>query len=173
MPPGESAGSPGGGRRRLGLFLAIVVGIFVADQLTKLWCVSALRPGESVPVLGDLFRLTFVRNSGAAFGLLPGSTRILVAASFVAIGVVAYAFHALPPEKTRERLALGLIGGGAVGNLADRLRLGEVVDFLDVGVGDRWRWPTFNVADSAVTVGVCLLLLWASREKNRTAAAAP
>lgn len=173
MPQMEhSVPAPRGGRR-LGMFLAVVIGIFIADQLTKLWCVSALRPGESVPVLGDLLRITFVRNSGAAFGLLPGSTKALVAASFLAIGVVAYAFHALPPEKTRERLALGLIGGGAVGNLADRLRLGEVVDFLDVGLGERWRWPTFNVADSAVTVGVCLLLLWATREKRRTAAVAP
>jgi signal peptidase II len=152
----------------------MVVVVFVADQTTKQWCVRAMEPGESIRIMGDVVRITSVRNTGAAFGLLPGNARRLVLASLVALGVVAYAFFALPPGRMRERVALALIGGGAVGNLADRIRLGEVIDFLDVGLGERHRWPTFNVADSAVSVGVMLLLLFAAlhrREERREAEA--
>ena len=87
-------------------------------------------------------------------------------ASLVAIGVVIYLFWRLPGGSRRESLALGLVAGGALGNLVDRLRLGEVIDFLDIGVGDRYRWPTFNLADAAVTIGVLLLVLWLGRSRT-------
>jgi signal peptidase II len=158
--------SPGGRGRFLAGFFLIVAIILVLDQLTKWIAATRLMSGESVPIWGETVRLTLVRNRGAAFGLLQGNVPFLVLASIVAICVVGYALFLLPPDRRLDRLALGLVGGGALGNLVDRVRLGEVVDFLDVGWGDRYRWPTFNMADSAVTVGVILLVLWTRRERQ-------
>jgi signal peptidase II len=155
------------------VFIGIAAAILLVDQVTKALAASQLPPGDTVRVWGDLVRLTLVRNRGAAFGLLQGNIPFLVLASIAAIGVVAYALVLLPPDRHRDRIALGLVGGGALGNLVDRVRLGEVVDFLDVGWGDRYRWPTFNVADSAVTLGVALMFLWVGRSRRAAEVAAP
>jgi signal peptidase II len=165
LPPATHA------RRASLAWFALVAGtVLVLDQVTKHLAATQLAPGDSIRVWGDVVRLTLVRNRGAAFGLLQGNVSFLVLASIVAIAVVAYALYLLPPERRRDRLALGLVGGGALGNLVDRVRLGEVVDFLDVGWGDHYRWPTFNVADSAVTVGVALMFLWVRGSRQRAPA---
>lgn len=157
--------------RRLGLFLGCASGVLVLDQLTK-WLVSArLLLGEPVPVLGDVVRLTLVHNRGAAFGLFPGSRVPFIIVSILAIAVVLYLFQRDAYRSVLSRVLLGGILGGALGNLIDRARLGYVVDFIEVGVGSL-RWPVFNVADSAVTLGVIILAWTLARSGRRPAAPA-
>lgn len=141
------------------LMLAIVSGgIFAADLLTKTLVQRELDFRESVSVLGQVVRLTYIVNEGAAFGLYLGDaskTIFLVLSSLAAalvLGVYAYG----QDEGWLKRFALALILGGALGNIHDRIRYGSVVDFIDIGIGS-YRWPIFNVADIAVTVGAILL----------------
>ncbi len=138
-------------------FLAFALIALAGDLATKSMVDSWLVPGQSIEILGDYIRLSHVRNTGASFGLFPGNTYTLIAVSSAAVLVVLYL-----ATRSRGRRApmafLGLILGGALGNLYDRVRLGEVVDFIDVGLGSH-RWPVFNVADVAVTIGVLLMLI--------------
>ncbi len=112
--------------------------------------------GQSVPVIGDYLRITYVTNPNALFGISLGHRfpyPILTAAVSVIIAVL------ILTEKTKLlSSAYGIILGGAIGNLIDRLRMGEVIDFIDAGIKN-YRWPTFNIADSAVTIGI-ILMLW-------------
>jgi signal peptidase II len=139
----------------------IALAIFVADQLTKAWAVAGLRPGRPIAVIPGLFDLTLVFNTGVAFGFfsrLPSEWRWLVTLFSLAALVLlcSVAFRVVPHGGWLGRLSLGLVFGGAAGNLLDRWRLGAVVDFVDVYWRD-YHWPAFNVADSAITVGVILL----------------
>jgi len=143
---------------RLGLFLACAGATLALDQVSKALAQSSLLLGQPVPVLGDFVRLTLVHNSGAAFGLFPGRRLPFILISMLAIGVVLYLFARDAYRSPLNRVLLGCILGGAIGNLVDRIRWGSVVDFIDVGAGSL-RWPVFNVADSAVTMGV-ILLAW-------------
>lgn len=134
------------------------------DQATKLVVLSSFRPGEILPVIDGLFNLTLTFNYGAAFGLwswlAPGVREIVLGLTILgAMGLVAY-FLTRPYYRTLSaQLALSAILGGAIGNVIDRIRLGAVVDFLDFYLGN-YHWPAFNVADSAICVGVAVLLLW-------------
>ena len=153
---------------RSGVFAAVAAVVLVLDQATK-WAASGrLLLGQPVPVLGDFVRLTLVHNTGAAFGLFPGSRIPFIIISILAIGVVLYLFLRESYRGLGNRILLGCILGGAVGNLVDRIRLGWVVDFIDVGIGST-RWPVFNVADSAVTLGV-IFLAWNLARSGRPAA---
>jgi signal peptidase II len=143
---------------RTGLFAACATVVVALDQLTKQIASTHLLMGDPVPVLGDVVRLTLVRNTGAAFGLFPGSRVPFIVISLLAVAVVMYLFVRETYRSLANRILLGCILGGAIGNLIDRIRLGWVVDFIDVGIGAT-RWPVFNVADSAVTLGV-ILLAW-------------
>ena len=142
------------------LFLALAVLVVLLDQTTKRLAEDRLgRSGvRSVPfpVAGDYFRFTYVENRGAAFGLLQDQTAFFVLVGLVVIGVIAASYRYLPRSGFRLHLALGLQLGGAVGNLLDRIRQGYVVDFVDFGYQSNW-WPVFNVADSAIVIGVALL----------------
>ena len=148
----------------------LLAGAVVAlDQITKVVALDRLPLGVPVPIIDGLLSLTLVLNPGLAFGLLgsiPPTWRWVVAAlSLVALAVLArVALRVLPDGGWPGRLAIGLIFGGAVGNLIDRARFGAVVDFVDVYWRD-WHWPAFNVADSAITVGVALLALRLMRER--------
>lgn len=133
--------------------LVILVTTLMADQVTKGLVVLNMDPGESVPGSG-LLRLTYVINTGSAFGLFPNQTVFLILASFVGIGVLLLFYRTHSFDSPLLYASLGLQLGGAVGNLVDRLRLGYVVDFIDVGA-----WPVFNLADSAIVVGL-IGLLW-------------
>jgi len=131
--------------------------IVVADQLSKAWIKTNLLEGQSLFETG-FFRITHLHNTGAAFGLFQGQSFILTIVSLIGVVVLlVYGFvvyHRFPWfESLLNRLALGLVLGGAAGNLIDRIRLGYVTDFIDFGF-----WPAFNIADSAVTVGVIILV---------------
>ena len=144
------------------LFLGVAAAVVVLDQLTKRMAEERLeRSGvRSVPfpVLSDYFRFTYVENRGAAFGLLQDQTAFFVLVGVIVIGVIAASYRYLPRSGFMLHLALGLQLGGAIGNLIDRVRQGYVVDFVDFGYQSNW-WPVFNVADSAIVVGVALLAL--------------
>ncbi|MGW8312321.1 MAG: signal peptidase II [Desulfuromonadales bacterium] len=146
--------------------------ILVLDQSTKMYVDANFRLHESVPVIHGLFHLTYVRNKGAAFGILSNNAiRIpfFITVSVVAmLGILWYIRRIRDDQKT-VFFALALIFSGAFGNLIDRLRYGEVIDFLDFF----WRshhWPAFNVADSAITVGVALLFVEMWREDRKRSA---
>jgi signal peptidase II len=142
----------------------LLAGAIVAlDQITKAIALARLPLGVPMPLIEGLLSLTLVLNPGLAFGLLgtiPPAWRWVVAAlSLVALVVLArVALRVLPAGGWPGRLAIGLIFGGAVGNLIDRARFGAVVDFVDV-YWRAWHWPAFNVADSAISVGVVVLAL--------------
>jgi signal peptidase II len=141
--------------------LALGGGVVVADQFTKSIVLSHLTTGTHIDVVEGFVTLTLVMNPGLAFGLLgnvPSGWRWLVAVlSVAALLVLArVALRVLPEGGRLDRAAIGLIFGGAIGNLIDRLRFGAVVDFVDLHVKG-YHWPAFNVADSAITVGVILL----------------
>ena len=126
--------------------------ILFLDWITKKWALEVLQHSESQEVIGEFLRFTFTRNTGVAFGLLADRKLPLEWLSVIALIVVLWL--ALRPGGRRwpRTFALGLILGGAIGNLVDRVRWGWVVDFIDVGIGTL-RWPVFNIADSAITVG--------------------
>lgn len=121
---------------------------------------------ESIPVVGDFFRLTYIENTGAAFGInFTGGPTIFTGAALVATVLVFWYLWRLRHQHFALRLSLALVIGGAVGNLADRLIFGRVVDFFDFSVAG-YRWPVFNVADSSVTVGVALFLYFSLRKNS-------
>ena len=147
----------------MSVVLLLAVAIVALDQITKAVVLERLPLGVPVTVIDGWLALTLVLNPGLAFGLLgsvPQGWRWVVAVlSLVALAVLArVALRVLPAGGGAGRLAIGLIFGGAVGNLVDRARFGAVVDFVDV-YWRGWHWPAFNVADSAITVGVALLAL--------------
>lgn len=137
---------------------AIPIVVLAIDQITKAWVRSSLTVGVPVRIVGDWVRLLYVHNEGAAFGLHVGRYSAVVFLILAAIASVAVlALYVRTPARHRlERVALALILGGALGNIVDRIRWEQVVDFIEVGAGGHY-WPIFNVADSAVTVGAVLL----------------
>jgi signal peptidase II len=143
------------------LFLPAAL-IVVVDQITKylFWT-----NGRNYEILDGFFNITLVKNAGAAFGVLQGGRVFFIAASAVAILLITYLGLKLPREDRSRRICLGLILGGAVGNLIDRVRFGEVVDFVQIGFRGHY-WPVFNVADVGVTVGASLLILYALLPKR-------
>jgi signal peptidase II len=156
--------------RRWGLLVTVSAVVLALDIATKAWAARVLQFSPPRPVLGELLRFTFVRNSGVAFGLGAGLPLPYFVLSLVAIAAILYLFARRREQSFIRAFALSLIMGGAIGNLIDRLRFGQVVDFIDIGVG-RWRWPVFNVADSAVTVGVLVFALAWPHHGGRRASA--
>ena len=144
---------------RWGLFIAIAVAVVIVDQLTKSWLVANVQPGGAIEIVGDWLRLIHGRNNGGLFGLFGGSAAVLALASLGVIGLIV-AYHARSKPNVVLTIALGLLLGGAIGNLIDRLRFGYVIDFVDAGIGTL-RFYTFNVADSAISIAILLLILLA------------
>ena len=149
------------GRPMWPLFLGLAAAVVVVDQLTKAWLTSFLAAGESVSVIGDYVRLVHGQNNGAIFGLFRDSAPLFAVVSIAVIGLIV-GYHARAGRSAYMSVALGLLLGGAVGNLIDRFRLGYVVDFVDVGLGSV-RFYTFNVADSAISLSLLMLVLVALR----------
>ncbi|MBK1699191.1 signal peptidase II [Rhodovibrio salinarum] len=154
---------------RFGLVMAAVV--LVADQVSKLWILDLMQPPRRIEVTG-FFNLVLVWNPGVSFGLLgagnPWQPWLLSAFATIVAGGLLYWLHTGRHGRWTA-LAIGLIVGGAIGNVIDRLRFGAVVDFLDVHAAG-WHWPAFNVADSAIVVGVGVLLLDAFLRRDRESA---
>ncbi len=156
-------------RRKIALYACTVGGVIVLDQITKSVVLKSLRPYTPVEVWGDVFRLTFIYNTGAAFGLHLGdaSRWVFMALAAVAVVVLWLMFRGTPWRDRVRLVAIASVTGGAIGNVIDRIRSSRgVVDFLDFGLGDV-RWPVFNVADIAVTVGALLLALSLWREEQK------
>jgi signal peptidase II len=137
--------------------------VLILDQLTKILVVLYLPLYSSVTVVPGFFNLVHVRNTGAAFSFMAGDfsawrQAFFIAVSVIGAGIILYIYRRLKSEDKWARLALALILGGALGNLVDRVRLGEVIDFIDIYVGS-YHWPAFNIADSAISIGAVILLL--------------
>jgi signal peptidase II len=137
--------------------------VLALDQITKQWVATRFPLHETKPLISGFFNLVHVRNKGMAFGIMnrPGAdwgSLLLIGATLGALALLLFWFYKLKPEDMGMAHPLSLIMGGAAGNLLDRLRLGEVIDFLDFHVG-AYHWPAFNVADSAITVGTIWLAL--------------
>jgi signal peptidase II len=146
------------------LFFTVIVGLVVVlDQISKAIILHNLALYKSIAVIPGLFNLTHIHNPGGAFGFLAQTGSmwrqwIFLVAALLALGLILFFYRQTEESMPYLRLALALIFGGAVGNLIDRVRFGEVIDFLDVYVG-HWHWPAFNVADSAVSIGVIIFIL--------------
>ena len=146
------------------LFLAAFAISLALDQLTKGWIIETLTFSDRVSVIDGFFYLTHVRNPGAAFSLFataPAEIRgpFFIVVTLVAIGLIISFLRKLSPGERLSAFALGLILGGAVGNLIDRLVHGEVIDFLHIRLWTGHSWPDFNLADSFIVIGVALLVL--------------
>jgi len=145
------------------LLLSVVAGLVVVfDQVAKYYVDAKMPLYSSIPVIDGLFNITYVRNPGAAFGFLATAPPAFRAVFFIAVTVAAmllivYYVRRYGNEERAFMLPLSLVMGGAAGNLIDRVRFGDVIDFLDVYIGTH-HWPAFNVADSAISVGALLLL---------------
>jgi len=152
------------------LFLVIVaIPLIVLDQATKLIIVRTMALHSTIPVIPDFFDIVHARNQGAAFGVLrDNSIRLpfLIGVSLLAVIVIAIFFRKLRPDQKLSAWGLSLVLSGALGNLIDRVRLGEVVDFLNVHWYEHY-WPAFNVADSAICIGVGLLVIEMLLEERR------
>jgi signal peptidase II len=154
-------------------FFGIAAAVIVADQLSKAWVVANFTFGVPVDVIGEWLRILYVKNSGALFGLFRDQAALF---AILSIGVIALIIwfhgHAVRGSGWLATIALGLLLGGAVGNLVDRVRFGHVVDFVDMGIPGGWRFYTWNVADAAITISILLLLLMAILPPARREAAA-
>jgi signal peptidase II len=140
---------------------AVALVALLLDQLSKAWIRNNFPEGDGIPLIAGIVNLTHVHNHGAAWGMLSGQRWLLVAVTFVVLLGVGIAAREWAGRGTLAGISLALIGGGAVGNLLDRLRQGYVTDMIDMGTS--WNWlrsfPVFNIADSALTVGV-ILAIW-------------
>ena len=146
---------------RLALFAGLALTVAVLDQLVKAWIVANFQVDRIVPILGEYVRIALSHNTGALFGLFRDQAPIFALFSLGVIALIVW-YEWRAGASLLVTLALGFLLGGALGNLTDRLRLGYVVDFVDIGIGT-FRWYTFNVADASISLSVLLLLLLAIR----------
>jgi signal peptidase II len=155
------------------LFLVITGIVVLLDQLTKGWIIATMRLHDAYSVIDGFFNIIYVRNPGAAFGFLAGASPLFRSVFFLAVTLAAILLilHYLRQTRIEEIFlvsALALILAGAVGNLIDRIRFGEVIDFFDVYVGAH-HWPAFNVADASITTGASLLMIFLlGKRKEKT-----
>ncbi len=149
---------------KLKVFLVGLAASLPLDVATKQWIVTNLAYGDRVPVIEGFFYLTHVRNPGAAFSMFATAPEpfrrwfFLIATSLAVVLIFSF-YRQLAPRDRLSGVALGLILGGALGNLLDRIRFGEVIDFLHIRLWTGTSWPDFNVADSVIVIGVGLLIL--------------
>jgi len=154
-------------------FFLTIVFVIIGDQWSKLGIIAHFDYGESIILIRDFFNVTYVRNTGAAFGFLAAANPTFRVPFFLVVPIVAmvvlgFLYRDLPANAKWRAMALGLVSGGAIGNLIDRVRLGYVVDFLDFHYNTAYYFPAFNVADSAICVGVTILLLSTLTTKKET-----
>lgn len=150
-----------GGLRQVPLGIGIFV--FLLDQLIKNFVLESMRLGESIPVIKDVFHITFVLNPGAAFGMLEHKRWIFIAVALLVILLALVFYRRIQKESLATRMGAGLLLGGAMGNLVDRIQTGLVVDYLDFRI-----WPVFNIADIAICMGAAMLIfdMWQRRNDD-------
>ena len=149
------------------MIVALIVCVIILDQFTKWLVCKTLIFGEVIPVIANFFNIRKVYNDGAAWGIMSGMRPILVAVSFVMLGLIWWNREEILNSGKISRISVGLLVGGIVGNLLDRMKLGYVVDFLDF-YWKSYTYPTFNVADSAICIGVFLFAIsqFLAKEKS-------
>lgn len=140
-------------------FFVVLLMTVLVDLLSKFVVMNKMTEGQSIPILPGVFHLTYIQNPGAAFGMLAGKTWFFVGITFLVLLAMLIAHRWISKSGGLYQWALGLVAGGAIGNLVDRVRFTKVIDFLDFRV-----WPIFNLADTAICIGVGLILLDAFRE---------
>lgn len=150
----------GPSRGRWAIFTLLAIAVVAVDQVAKAWIVGSLAVGTGYQVLGDWLRVVHGRNSGILFGMLPQSAPVFAIVSLVVIGLIVV-YHARAGRGILATVALGLLLGGALGNLVDRLRFGSVVDWIDMGIGGVRFW-TYNLGDAAITTSIILLIAMAT-----------
>jgi len=160
--------------RKYWTFLLVTAVVVAADQTTKAWVLGSFRLHQSIEVIGGLFNITYVRNPGAAFGFLADASPefrsvFFIAVTFAAALLILYYLKKERADSLLMNFSLALIFAGALGNLVDRIRFGEVIDFLDFYVLS-YHWPAFNVADASISVGAFLMALQLIRKERRFSA---
>ena len=145
--------------------LLVAVLSFILDQLTKWLVIQKLDVYAQVEVIEGFFNLFHIRNPGAAFGILQGQQTFLIIFTVLALGIIGY-YYFYYSHSLWMRIGLGFLLGGALGNLLDRLRMGEVIDFLQFGLLPDYAWPTFNVADVSVCIGMGMIFIYFYWERN-------
>jgi len=157
-------------KKPLILFFITAGLVMLLDQVTKFYVISHFQLHESLPVIDGFFNITYIRNPGAAFGFLAGASPVFRGLFFTAVTLITVGMILYYLVKNRVRnhllvLPLALILAGALGNLVDRFRFGEVVDFLDFSIG-AYHWPAFNIADSAISIGAVFLIVEMFRRRK-------
>lgn len=142
--------------------------IIILDQATKSIIINYLSLHQSIEVISGFFNIVHVRNPGAAFSIFRDinptfRSFFLIGTSIAALVVIFFVYRSIK-NNFISNIALSLIGGGAIGNLIDRIRLGEVIDFIDIYV-NQYHWPAFNIADSAITIGVFLAIFFLNKDR--------
>jgi len=133
--------------------LLITVFVLIVDQLSKFLVRKYLEPNQSVPIISNIFHLTYKQNTGAGFGILQNQNLFLIMVSIIVLGFAIY--YCLKSKEFILKLLLSLLSGAVIGNLIDRIFLGHVTDFLDFRI-----WPVFNIADSVITVTIIILIIY-------------
>ncbi len=147
-------------------YYAIAIIVIIVDQFTKWLVVQNMELRQSIPIIENVFHLTSHRNAGAAFGMLQGQMWLFFIATIAVLIIVPYYIQKEGKNNPLFGITMGLVLGGAIGNFIDRLLFGEVVDFLDVYIGT-YNFPIFNVADSALVVGVGMLIIYVFKEEKK------
>ena len=145
---------------RLGILVVLIV---VLDQLSKSYIQANMKLGESIPIVPDVFHITYILNPGAAFGLFANQTFFFIALAVAMMLAVIYFYPAIKRESAWMKVGIGLLVGGAIGNLVDRIQIGKVVDFFDFRI-----WPIFNVADIGIVCGALIIIAAAIWEKDKS-----
>lgn len=148
-------------KRSLMNIIAAIVIIFsvVFDQLTKLWAADVLKSGSSIKIIGSFLRFTYAENKGAAFSILQNQRTFFLIMTIVMLIFLGYIYFKTKNISNLSKLSIAMISGGAIGNFIDRLRLGYVIDFIDVRFGSIYNFPVFNIADSFVVCGTLLMVI--------------
>lgn len=133
----------------------IVLIVVIVDQLTKFYINTALQLNQSIPIINNIFHLTYILNAGAGFGILQQQKWLLISISIIVVGVILYYLDIIKSKERILQMLIAFVLGGTIGNLIDRIAYGSVIDFLDFRI-----WPIFNFADSFVTIGVIGLIIY-------------
>jgi signal peptidase II len=141
-------------KKKLFLIGFTAAGIVLLDQILKIIVIKNLQLRQSIPIIQDIFHFTYTQNTGAGFGVFQGKTSLLIWFSIIVIGIIFFLYDKIPKNKCAQ-LSVAAILGGTFGNLIDRINLGYVIDYLDFRI-----WPTFNIADSALTIGIIGLIFY-------------